>query len=117
MVGDCKSAFYRIRSARPVWVNAGGRDFLCHRMVNGLSMGPVGLGSSLGETWNHCFSQVAQGPAFAGLFVDDFFLTKAEDADSLLCHTRTLRFRGFSRKIPVLQTNDEASWGHHRAIE
>ena len=54
-------------------------------MVFGLSLGPEGLGSSLGETWNHWFSQFVRGPGFAGLFVNDFFLTKAEDVDSLLC--------------------------------
>ena len=47
-------------------------------MVFGLSLGPDGLGSSLGETWNHWFSQFVRGP-------DDFFLTMAEDVDSLLC--------------------------------
>ncbi len=44
VIGDCKSAFYRIRLAKPVWIHAGGKDFLCYRMAFGLSMGPEGFG-------------------------------------------------------------------------
>jgi len=74
IVGDCKSAFYRIRLKDPVWVHAGGKDYLCHRMAFGLSMGPEGLRNTLGVLWEHWRTRLAVG-GFASLFVDDFFIS------------------------------------------
>lgn len=83
IVADCRSAFYRVRLADPVWLHVGGRNFLCHRLAFGLSMGPEGLRASLGALWNLWKQDLARGPGYGALFVDDFFVTQGRDVPTL----------------------------------
>lgn len=72
IVGDCSSAFYRVRLTQPVWLHCGScGDFLCHRLCFGLSMGPEALQESLGVLWK-LFGKITSG--MGSLFVDDFWL-------------------------------------------
>ena len=79
VIADCRSAFYRVRLSEPVWLNVGGRDFLCQRLAFGLSMGPEGLRGSLGALWSAWKKDIAKGPGYGALFVDDFFVTAKAD--------------------------------------
>ena len=73
VIGDCRSAFYRVHLVHPLWVHCGDYgDFLCSRMTFGLSMGPEGLQQSLGVLWRLFSRWVPNG--CGSLFVDDFWI-------------------------------------------
>ena len=73
MIGDCRSAFLRVRLKRGLWVHTGDRDFLTYRMSFGLSFGPEGLRCSAGKLWTIAKnSSTATG--LGSLFADDWFL-------------------------------------------
>lgn len=106
IVGDCKSAFYRVRLTKPLWLHCGPEgDFLCHRMAFGLSMGPEGLQQSLGVLWkvfgrNHC--------GIGSLYVDDFWMhVPANDSTSYAEWLYMLEKCGFDvpkKKSQIAQT-------------
>lgn len=76
VVGDCKTAFLKVRLKRPLWVHTGVADYLTHRMSFGLSFGPEGLRSSAGLLWE-MFKDSCIEDALGSLFVDDWFLSMA----------------------------------------
>jgi hypothetical protein len=71
-VGDCRSAFYRVRLADPIPLYVGPLGlYHCDRMCFGLSYGPEGLAASLGALFDifQRFYSVA-----GSLYVDDFWI-------------------------------------------
>ncbi len=106
IVGDCKSAFYRVRLTKPLWLHCGPEgDFLCHRMAFGLSMGPEGLQQSLGVLWNN-FAKFRSG--IGSLYVDDFWMhVPADDTTTYAEWLYMLERCGFDvprKKSQVAQT-------------
>lgn len=84
IVGDAKSAFYRVRLKAPVWLTVGSHNFLCTRLAFGLSFGVEALRVSLGAVWQVWKNHWAAGSGFASLWIDDFFLTCLADLPGLL---------------------------------
>ena len=78
IVGDCKSAFLKVRLKRPLWLHTGRSDFLTTRMAFGLSYGPEGLRCSAGRLWE-LFKGSMSIPGAGSLFVDDWFITARSD--------------------------------------
>jgi hypothetical protein len=74
VIGDCRSAFMRVRLKHPLLIHTGVGDFLTHRMSFGLSFGPEGLRQSAGKLWEEfrCFSTLENG--IGSLYADDWFL-------------------------------------------
>lgn len=94
VVGDCRSAFYRVRLTRPLWLHAGSfGDFACSRLVFGLSLGPEGLEGSLGVLWRLFF--IVSPHCRGSLYVDDFWMNVRTGSDSCAFWFRMMMRSGF----------------------
>ena len=74
VIGDCRSAFLRVRLKRGYWLHCGDRDFISCRMSFGLSFGPEGLRRSVGQLWQ-LIRALSSDRGVGSLFVDDWFLS------------------------------------------
>jgi hypothetical protein len=94
VVGDCRSAFYRVRLTRPLWLHAGSfGDFACSRLVFGLSLGPEGLEGSLGVLWR--LFLIVSPHCRGSLYVDDFWMSARTSPDSRAFWFRMMMRSGF----------------------
>jgi hypothetical protein len=119
IVGDCSSAFYRVRLARPLWLHCGEEgDYLCYRMAFGLSMGPEGLQQSLGVLWR-LFGLTSAG--VGSLYVDDFWMRlpdeKKEDYHRCLYLLLRCGFDVPNKKFQVLSKENRELKVFGRVIE
>ena len=92
-VGDCRSAFYRVRLSQPVPLFVGPFGmYHCYRMCFGLSFGPEGLQSSLGVLF-----QLLQlvWKVVGSLYVDDFWINGDPDTRALSLFLKLLSRCGF----------------------
>ena len=93
VVGDCRSAFYRVRLSQPIPLYVGQLGlYQCHRMCFGLSYGPEGLAASLGVIFN-LFQLIWN--VVGSLYVDDFWMNPPDDSPLLALFLRLLSRCGF----------------------
>ncbi len=111
VIGDCSSAFYKVRLKSPIWIHAGPLgDFLCFRMTFGMSCGPEGLEASLGVLWK-LFSK-SRPSGCGSLYVDDFWLCSPDVMASTGALLHMLSACGFdvaTRKFQSSASKDSLS--------
>jgi len=110
VVGDCSSAFLRVRLRQPLWIHTGRGHFITTRMNFGLNFGPEGLRCSAGKIFSQINKELLTGSFAAGMFVDDWYISSDDALQKAAIIIYALGQAGFpcsTKKLQVAMKNEQ----------